>query len=726
MAGPPDGAEKAKPPVKPVAKPKSKSTVDRRNLAEEFIEAEKPSSGDRATEVAEKLMEDREKEEYLFEITDFNRRFDKLKAHFAKLEELKPNEKKEFVLEARRSLIELKFLLWYARIELQIEEVEKGGVKHEICKPKEGVEIDLTEKEAELIDIEKRVSEVKDEKDSSYYENLERQRDTISPRDFLNLSIEDRLILVSNIKSWDELKDGALLVFDFGSNLRLEYQIGLADLTPPQYRSMSVGGIVYKRKGNQGFYSEGNYLAIFNGSRVVVGEKNENYSAEKEYSEKFGDSYKESDENIDGPDGKRKLTRKDILSVARDFGVDAHFLEAVLVVVKGDPSNDISDDYEFLHISARYIQNAESKFEARNGAFSKDKHYTGEFEAYALDRFNLFAEHTGASDADIQKVIEKYAVLTGAEIKFDKSVKESRTRHKPKSRAEIQQLKNPGSYQGEVRYEQREIAAPTQDILRRTEARIAALKAHYDALVAKGDIMPEYRDRIMQIARNIYANMNARMGTWYHSTVYIKRPGKKDWGIKNSCVGAAMKAFEDSGLRLQRGRQGGKPAENFYWGAYRDGSRDFKGGFNWLRSMVLDDSQMVTVRRINPSNCDSLVGQYLEVGECAPAGLHNHALWLYKDVNGRIMMYHSGADVRPKRISLAAGDEVPPGYERRGNDAYKMSHRTSSGKTSSSKVNEIPFSLYLARKPDCTFVKFVPLKNLMRVNFPNLDNPAVA
>ncbi|MBI4231792.1 hypothetical protein HY605_01055 [Candidatus Peregrinibacteria bacterium] len=632
-------------------------------------------------------------------IKEFNRRFEDLQAKFSGVEKLDLKERKEVILSMRRRIMELKFLISYLR-ETALIEVMDG---HDVYVEAENLKLDLTAKRKEIGDIERKLFEIKavdNEVELRLYENLEQTRDNIKVRDFLKLPLADRLKLISNIKSWDDLKQEALLVFDFGKNRALKYQIGLGDLMPPEIRGISLSGNVYERRANQGFYLGGRYLAIFTGTKVKVEVVDKDYASknEAEYAKKFGADYK-ANENLEG----RELARSEVFDTARSFGVDAYLLEAVLSQVRGDDANAINDDYEFLHIAARYVQNAEARFGA--GAMEGD-HYGLKFIAYTLDHFNLFNEYS-ASIMNFDAVAKKYASLRGFEFKPEEKnlVEKFRQAERPKTMKEIEQMGGRANYHGEIAYSAVDLSHGSEEMKRRMEQRLKIFEAALNA----GDVPEKYRSGVLAKARAVYEMMIGRMGTAYKGMVGIRRPEGGIWNINNNCVGHAMKVMENTGFRLLRGKQAGKQAANFYWGPYRDGSRDFGGHFSWLRSMISSEQDLVDVH-VTPENCDSLVGQHLAVGECAPAGLWNHALWLYKDVNGVVMTCHSGADVRPRRIP--ATGEMPPGYKQVGSNYVKLS---------GSKVNEVPLSYFLSKTqknyaPPRNSLKFVPLTKLFMGN----------
>lgn len=349
----------------------------------------------------EKIAEDLYEQE-IFEINDFLLKIEDFKDDYEKLTQLKDTEKEDWAYKLIKQLRTIQFLMGYVREEFSNNVVITDGF--EIFTHQDGGQINFTEIEELIGNVEGalRGIGIDEENQESLYERLSKNRDSISPKDFLKLSLENRLRLVSNIESWNDLNNGALVVFDFGSNRNLEYQIGVGDLMPFWIRNISVNGVSYERRGNQGFYNNGKYLAIFNGSRISILDTDESYSAADEYRGIFHQDYGSS--------------RNDVFAVAQDFLVDAYLLEAVLSILKGDEANFVTDDFEFLHIAARYIQNAENRF---TGTKIEDGHYTVEFLTYALSRFNLFNTYVRSGDVDIRKVGEKYAKLRGISLEFE-------------------------------------------------------------------------------------------------------------------------------------------------------------------------------------------------------------------------------------------------------------------------------------------------------------------
>lgn len=242
---------------------------------------------------------------------------------------------------------------------------------------------------------------------------------------------------------------------------------------------------------------------------------------------------------------------------------------------------------------------------------------------------------------------------------------------------------------------------------------------YYQNLINSG--VPEKQAKVnVFYAEKIYKKFQQRMGTMYHSQVNIRSYNGHSWTIKNSCVGAGMKPLENLPIHCVRGKQAGqgKYASQYYWGKYSStGKRDI----GWVNSMVSSDDQIVRIKRMSPSNCDELIGAHLLPGECAPAGLWNHCLWLYKRLDGTIMISHSGADVRPKRIAVSSVSEAPAGYVQRGD--YYIRQR-------GSKFNELPLRDFLAKRQGAkgytvgtwrSAIKFVPMRTIVANNMKEMD-----
>lgn len=638
--------------------------------------------------VAEQLVST-EDQDNIFRFEEFNAGLEELRkqwAQFSEVENLKESQKEDFVIGVMRSLRELKLIVNYVRGEFNIE--HKDG--KEIYQHSATQIVDLTQTEAFIKEVEDGLKQIKKKQqdEKSLYETLEASRDTIRPVDFLRLSLENRLKLVSNVKSWNQLTDGTLVVFDFGSNYALEYQVGLGDLMPSWIRRIAIAGVTYERRGNQGFYNNGDYLPIFDGSRVTIIDTDESYSPEKEYDDRFG-TYSEEGERLE-----RNITRKDILRVARDFLVDAYFLEAVLGVMKNDIDNDITDDYEFLHIAARYIQNVEMRF----GASALDSgHYSALFIAYALDRFNLFGDYAACSDATIKAVTERYGRLKGVSLEVPKEEQKI----KPAARVGGG---GGGQFYGHPRetyYTSAEVIGSGLEMMRNETAWRDAL---YADLLAKG-VSENQAKMTVFYSREIYMRMRSRLGQMYEQPVKIDSADGHSWTVKNSCVGHTMKVVENLPIAILSGSQAGeKYASNFYWGEINGRNESF------LESLVRDRSSVIS-EHVQPYNVDEIVGRYLAVGECAAAGLYNHAFWIYKGLDGRIMMCHSGADTRPNRVSVSSVSEMPAGYRREGDFYIRIR---------GSKVNEVPLAYFLGKQAhkygSRDILEFVPLRTIIADN----------
>ena len=374
-----------------------------------------------------------------FEVVKMEERLTQLKSDIKNIDAIPENEREEFVLKMRREIITAKFLVKYIyenKADL-LDILDLGDSVEIFWGGKDGSKkIDLAKYADDISLIEKGLGGVKvkltdsegKETESALYDDLEKKRESISPKEFLNWRYKgnwkEMLKLVSNIASWDELQQEKLVVFDFGGNSALEYQVGLGDLMPPRVRKISLNGLVYERRGTQGFYNCGKYLAIFSGTQIKIEESVENYEEKnkEEYSNKFGDKYVESDEKIE--DAELAPTRSQLLDISRDFGVDAYLLEALYSYVKDDIQRGITDPFEFLHIAARYLQNAEVNYEiSEKKPYLKGQTYTAEFVVYALDRFSLFTSFMGKNQ-HAYDVLEKYSEIKGVKILFDKDVLE--------------------------------------------------------------------------------------------------------------------------------------------------------------------------------------------------------------------------------------------------------------------------------------------------------------
>jgi hypothetical protein len=648
--------------------------------------------------------------------SEITNRLSALQLSLKEVDALAPKERKEFVLNNRRKLIEAKFYVWYARENGMIE--DKGGEEVWLV---DDQRISLTEYDRSIEDIEGRLSSVTfegdDGKEKSIYEDLEARRDEITPGDFKRLSISERLELVSNIKSIKELGENALLVFDFGKNRSLEYAVGLGDLMPPAVRAISLGGVEYKRRGNQGFYNEGRYLAIFNGTRVNILTSKADYDIEKEFDEKFEGAFAESDlvakaGGIDSKVESTEVTYKDLFEVGRDYLVDAYFLQAVTAELQFDDTISTGGNFEFVNMAARYIQNAEAKYEELFGSslHSSGKYYNEKFIAFAMDRFNLFNGYSPKSEDKIKAVMARYGKLRGVNLNFTDDVKAERDKMNPATNAAFRKRSlDKGFVEGGLTYE-RPTGGKGIDMLGDLESWKEGLRESLRKKVPQ----PSEREIEMTVfySESVYANMRNVMGDYYNSQVTLQSPNGEMWTVKNSCVGGSMSFSAGLPLNVMRGYQAGKRfACNKRWGSKKEQAL-WRDGFHYIKSLVSRDDLVVEEHGLTPGNVDEKVGRHLAVGETAVAGFWNHALWLYKKPNGTVMMVHSGADVRARRISVSSVDEAPAGYDLRGNYYVRRG---------GSKVNEIPYREFLARKRstysrDRAFVKFVPMSTLVAEN----------
>lgn len=604
--------------------------------------------------------------------------------------------------------------------------VNNGEVKKLYYKVSDNEGIDITQQMRLVNDIEndlrsfKQVDPITKKEKSSVYESLEKRLRTITVTEFLERPLNERLELISNIEDWDKFKSDQLVVFNFAGNKKLERQIGLGDLMSPDVRKISLGGLEYTRKGNQGFYRNGKYLAIWTGTKVTITERKKGYSVEKEYTDTFIAAGKQ-EEIAETND----VTAEQIKRVSREFLVDAQLLKVLVEVIKHDNNNAVDQGYEFLHMAARYIQNAQMKYEHNNkhknlDAINKSKkHYTANFIAFALDRFNLFNNYSRFTDAKIRDVIEGYSKLKGISLKFDDIVKKYREDNKPinyndyRGKSEVWK-RNYAKRGGEVVYEN-PVGGSGVDMVKDLEK---WRNDYLNSLIESGLSEEQARMNVFY-AEKIYKKFQERMGTLYKSKVRIRSYNGHSWRITNNCVGGGMKAIENLPIHCVRGRQQHKYASQYYWGKYRNGKHDI----GWIDSMVRDKSDIIRIERLTPNNCDERIGKHLLPGECAPAGLWNHCLWLYKRFDGTIMICHSGADVRPKRISVNSVSEPPAGYNPKPRNGYYVRLR-------GSKVNELPFRDFLAKRQGPkgytvgtwrARVRFVTLRKIVQNNMPQQD-----
>ncbi len=613
-------------------------------------------------------------DESIFRLKEFLARLRALRRNFERgmkrFERMNDEKREQFVLESRRSFDELNFLLRYVEENLPVEVVGESVIYSE-----GRTKLDITETRAYLETVASALRSCKNrDEELSLFEELERKRNTIRPGDFLKLPLLERIKLVTNIASWDNLRDNTLVVIDFGENETLEQQIGLGDLMPPEIREIEVNGVLYTRRGNQGFYNDGEYLPIFDGSRVTLKKRDTGYAAQA--------SRESASENV-----PRDRT---IAEVARDFLVDEFLLEAVVLAVKEDSAEGITDEQEFLHIAARYLQNAQMKYEKQHGTAMEGNHYKQDFIVFALHRFNLFNSYQELSQNVAAEVLQKYAALR--KITFEPM--------QPKTVSD----------DGEVRYEPQEIARGAAEFEARIQPRLQALRS---SLAARG-LPAAHIDATVLYAQKMYEQMARRMGAAYHSQVTIQSASGHRWTVNNNCVGFTMSAFENLPFAVLSGRQSGARqgsrrtyASNFYWGSFGDGTRD-----RFIRSIVSSDHHVYS-ERVTPSNADAVIGQYLAPGECAVINFWNHVGFVYKDIDGRVMLVHSGADVRPRQIDVPAGQDPPPGYERM--------QGTKCRRIRGSKVNEVPLGYFLAHKqttygPGRNEIKLVPLSALVADN----------
>ncbi len=675
-----------------VKKIKDKSESERGKVSAELDVMSDDKKKDLSENISSDLTKSPElkekKEKGLFSLKYFNSVFGALKKNAEKFDQIsgmEAEEKEKFVLSVKKKVEEVKFLIEYIGDTYGVEIV--GG--HEIYKESEGSKLDLTKASNSLKEIETKMGKV------AMYKDLEALRESIKPKDFFKLPLEERLRLISNIHSWNELKADTLVVFNFGSNDALYYQVGLGDVMPPSIRELTVGNRTYQRRGSQGFYSNGRYLAISTGTRVTIGKEDKNYSPDEELKRRFTTDHS-------------KIEEKDILKTARDFMVDPYFLKAVVSEIKEDSENSISDPEEFLHIAGRYIQNAENRYEASNGSAIEGGHYSVDFVSYALDRFALFNEYKEMPEKSILKIIDEYNKFPGVILNYKKKngakkavryekksaparVRKQREKSKPprrRGREKGKELRQ--DYRGELRYDENDLAIGSRESRARVEKRI---RAFLNSPTARN--MSSYKRNLnVKILRKLYSNMESRQGKAYSDRVTIKSADDTKWTIPNKCVGHAMAVSAGLPFAVLSGRQKNKRryASNYKWG---DKS-------HYIRNLSAS-SETVLREKVTPGNVDALVGRHLAVGEAAVADFWDHVFWIYKEPDGTIMINHSGVDVRPRRITVAMGKEVPSGYSRKSGSTLCTRDR-------GSKVNELPLAYFLSKRQN----KYAPPWNTIR------------
>ena len=231
----------------------------------------------------------------------------------------------------------------------------------------------------------------------------------------------------------------------------------------------------------------------------------------------------------------------------------------------------------------------------------------------------------------------------------------------------------PGSYRA---FDRTSDVKPPTEMKNRIGRSLGSLKS---SLQEKG-VPADVAEKTWIYSKKLYDNMLRRQGTAYESMVPIESVNGHKWKIKNDCVGAAMKNAEGLPFAALRGPQGGKRfADGFYWG----------NNDPYLQSLMPDDKK-IHESYLTPENADQEIGQHLAKGEAALIQFWNHVAWVYKDADDKIMLVHSGADVRPGQVTLSEGEEAPPGYEQVSGDVYR--------KLPGSKVNEVPLDYFLAKR----------------------------
>lgn len=334
---------------------------------------------DLASETADETLEQAPEDDYVIEdpltppiidADDLNQTVEELR-QFSKRTKFSRQE----VLAVRRNLIKVKFITKYAY---------------------ENPDSEIADKKT-LQKVWKLITDIENRLKKSQHAGLETMRDKITPKSFLGLTTTAKLQLLSNIEKCEDLEENALVVFNFGKNHRLAHQVGLDDILPAWIRVISVNGETYTRKGNQGFYRNGEYLANFNGSRITILQGDQDYSSEDDHKKLFGD----------------RSANSSFAKIAQNFNIDGDLLE--IVVKTFGPSNrqKISDPIEIAHAMGKAIQNAQAKYEAANKKSSVEDHrYTSDFLAYCLDHLNLFNIYN-PNPQNKKTAFKKYSQVAG-------------------------------------------------------------------------------------------------------------------------------------------------------------------------------------------------------------------------------------------------------------------------------------------------------------------------
>lgn len=497
-------------------------------------------------------------------------------------------------------------------------------------------------------------------------EDVEETETVDTVDEFLDLDLDARLQMICGL-DLSQLSEGTEMSFRF-PNKNLEYSIGLGDLLPPEYRNVESNGVIYTRQGSQGFYNNGIYLAVLNGSRVTISAEPEEYSAEEEFSSKFNDTTQEQivyqpDEAI--LEGIQSLNGNDIYEYAMEFMVDPFLLQSVLTVLWESFSDQYGTESEFLHAAARFIQNAENSYRRIEGEDPiANGSYSLEFLVYALDHFNLFNYRTQRFTPDtIETVIESYGQTKGV------SGLQSINLDLEETRSNMQQAYSREFADVSYNY--------SDAITQMTSTEMREKADWYSDRVLRG---LEHMGETLEVAtlsaqasEILYYNMFSREGTPYSGQVDIASVDGHRWTINNNCVGHVMRVLAGTPFAILSGRQSGFGdsnnrrglaavyASNWYWGDYDRAPGEVRE--NYLQSLVKDRSSIIGYGRglnrryfegetsyeevIDEGNVDELLGQHLADGEIAVIQFPSHVGLIYKD-NSQIMLSHSpraGSDV---------------------------------------------------------------------------------
>jgi hypothetical protein len=504
------------------------------------------------------------------------------------------------------------------------------------------------------------------EEDVEQDETVERFETASNMDEFLQLNESDRLRMICGV-GLEQLSVGTTLRFQFPDE-EMEYQIGIGDLLPAEYRTVESNGVVYTRQGSQGFYNNGIYLAVFNGSRVRINSEPEEYSAEEELASKFTNenqelsTYEANDELVEG---LGSVDRAELFEQAMSFMIDPFLLQSVISLLWDSFSGEFGSEEEFMHMAARFIQNAENSYRRVEGNTPvTNGFYSLEFLVYTLDHFNLFNYRTQQFDQNtIESVIEKYGELKGVTSlqSVELNLEETRTTMEQAYRRPF----------ADVTHNYSEAITRMSDVQMREQAGAYADRV-MTSLEAQGE-NPEVAAITRQASEILYYNMFDREGTPYSGRVDIVSVDGDRWNINNNCVGHTMRVLAGTPFAVLSGRQSGFGesnnrrghdavyASNWYWGDYNRAPGEVRE--NYLQSIVSDRSDIIGYGRgmsqryyegetqyevvIDEYNVDELLGQHLADGEMAVIQFPSHVAWIYKD-GEQIMLSHSpraGRDV---------------------------------------------------------------------------------